>query len=574
MIAVGNAMGLAVSLLYVLAVLGASALAARSGASSEAARKLVHIALGGWWIVAWLWFSSPWWAAALPAAFVAVNAWAFRSHALSFMARGEGEDTPGTVYYAVSLTLLALFSFGIGAPYVGALGVFCMAFGDGFAAVLGKRFGHRPLPGAGGGKSLAGSAVMLGVSFVSCAGVLLAAAAAGWEGAVPTFASGLAAGTGLTPGVAAASVLAALGLAVAATALEAASPEGLDNLSVPLGATGLYAVLLLPAGPFTPAVAGVLLSGAVALAALRLGLLTVPGALGAVGVGALAFVFGGWPLWLLLMWFFGSSNVASRLMRRWRGGAQAARRRSGPRKLRQVLANSVPFLACALAYAATGEAWFLIVAAGALAASTADTWASEIGTYSRKPPVNIVTREPMQRGLSGGVSPLGLAATVVGAATSAFLAMLLFHAFGFAVPTGPAAFLFIIACGIVGSVVDSFLGVLLQAKYRVPSGSGAGDEAGDGCGAGGATAGGAADARARARAGEEPHSGLPAAIGAGGAAMAGEAVLGDGWLVEAAPSCDATGYTLVSGYAWVTNDAVNLLSGIAVVALGLLAALP
>ncbi|WP_418931286.1 DUF92 domain-containing protein, partial [Gordonibacter pamelaeae] len=343
-----------------------------------------------------------------------------------------------------------------------------------------------------------------------------------------------------------------LGLAVAATVLEAASPEGLDNLSVPLGVTGLYAVLFLPAGPFTPAVAGVLLSGAVALAALRLGLLTVPGALGAVGVGALAFVFGGWPLWLLLMWFFGSSNVASRLMRRWRGGAQAARKRSGPRKLRQVLANSVPFLACALAYAATGEAWFLIVAAGALAASTADTWASEVGMYSRKPPVNIVTREPMQRGLSGGVSPLGLAATTVGAVSSAFLAMLLFHAFGFAVPTGPTAFLFVIACGIVGSVVDSFLGVLLQAKYRAPGGSGAGGEAGNGCGAGAGA-----------------DVGTLAGVGAGTAALAA-----DGALVEAAPSRGAAGYTLVSGYAWVTNDAVNLLSGIAVVALGLLVALP
>ncbi len=545
-----DVVGMGLSLVYVLAVLAASSLLARHGMGEEGTRKLVHVALGGWWVVAALFFTSPWWAAALPAAFIVVNALAWRKQKLAFMARGEGEDTPGTVYYAVSLTLIALFSFGLGAPYVGALGVFCMAFGDGLAAVLGRRFGRRPLPGAGGGKSLAGSAAMLGVSFVSCAGVLLAAAAAGWEGAVPTF----AAGAGLAPGVAAASVLAALGLAVAATVLEAASPEGLDNLSVPLGVTGLYAVLFLPAGPFTPAVAGVLLSGAVALAALRLGLLTVPGALGAVGVGALAFVFGGWPLWLLLMWFFGSSNVASRLMRRWRGGAQAARKRSGPRKLRQVLANSVPFLACALAYAATGEAWFLIVAAGALAASTADTWASEVGMYSRKPPVNIVTREPMQRGLSGGVSPLGLAATTVGAVSSAFLAMLLFHAFGFAVPTGPTAFLFVIACGIVGSVVDSFLGVLLQAKYRAPggSGAGAGGEAGNGCGAGAGA-----------------DVGTLAGVGAGTAALAA-----DGALVEAAPSRGAAGYTLVSGYAWVTNDAVNLLSGIAVVALGLLVALP
>ena len=234
-----NAVGMGLSLVYVLAVLAASSLLARRGMGEEGTRKLVHIALGGWWVVAALSFTSPWWAAALPAAFIVVNALAWRRQKLAFTARGEGEDTPGTVYYAVSLTLLALFSFGLGAPYAGALGVFCMAFGDGLAAVLGRRFGSRPLPGAGDGKSLAGSAAMLGVSFVSCAGVLLAAAAAGWEGAVPWFAAGPAAGAGLTPGVAAASVLAALGLAVAATALEAVSPAGLDNLSVPLGVTWL-----------------------------------------------------------------------------------------------------------------------------------------------------------------------------------------------------------------------------------------------------------------------------------------------------------------------------------------------
>ena len=119
----------------------------------------------------------------------------------------------------------------------------------------------------------------------------------------------------------------------------------------------------------------------------------------------------------------------------------------------------------------------------------------------------------MQRGLSGGVSPLGLAATVGGAVTSAFLAMLLFHAFGYAIPTGPDAFFFIIACGVVGSLVDSVLGVVMQAKYRCPN-----------------------DA--------------------------------EGGLVET-PPCGAQA-ALVSGYAWVTNDAVNLMSGIAVVLLGLL----
>ena len=366
-----NLIGLGVSLAYVLAVLGASSLAARRGASSEATRKFVHIALGGWWLIAARFFDSPLWAAALPAAFILVNAFAYRRQKLSFMGRDGGEDTPGTVYYAVSLTALALFSFGIGASYVGALGFFCMAFGDGFAAVLGKRFGRRVLVGCCG-KTLVGSATMLAVSFASCAVVLMAPPPFGAGGIL-----GAPGGAFAPLGSLAASLLAAALLAAVAAAIEAFSVEGLDNLFVPLGVSALYAVLFLPAAAYTPALAGLLLSGAVALASFRLRLLTVAGGLGAVAVGTLAFAIGGWPLWLLLMWFFGSSNVASKLMARSavkrNGGATASRKHSGPRTLRQVLANSVPFLACALAYTATGEPWLLLLASGALAASTADT---------------------------------------------------------------------------------------------------------------------------------------------------------------------------------------------------------
>ena len=304
MSAVGNLLGVVLSGAYVFAVLAASSLLARRGASAEATRKLVHIGLGGWWVVASWFFTSAWWAAALPALFVAVNYYAYRKQRLSFMAREEGEDTPGTVYYAVSLVVLALYAFGIGAPYVGALGVLCMAFGDGLAAVAGKRFGRRRIAFAGGGKSYAGSAAMLGASFLSCLAVLLLPAPVG---------AGLAA-AGAQAALAAVGV--AFVLAVAATLFELFSVDGLDNLFVPLGVVALYVALFLPGAPFAPLLAGVALSGAVAVVSLRMRLLTRPGALGAVVVGALSFGIGGWPLWLLLMWFFGSSNIASKLMAR------------------------------------------------------------------------------------------------------------------------------------------------------------------------------------------------------------------------------------------------------------------
>lgn len=481
---VENILGLVFSGIYVLLILGISSVLSRRGAPSEVTRKFVHIALGGWWIIAMIFFTSPVWAAVLPAVFIVVNGLAHRAQKLTFMAR-EKDNTLGTVYYAVSLTLLALFSFWIGKPYVGALGVFCMAFGDGLAAVIGQRFGSKAAVGMKG-KSLVGSATMFAASFVSCVAVLLIA---GQPYAL----------------------LIALLLALVATALELLSIVGLDNLTVPLGVSALYVVLFLPAAFYTPVIIGMLLSGVIVVASLRLGLLTVAGGLGAIVVGTLAFTLGGWALWLLLMWFFGSSNIAARCMAKLTGSV--AKKSHETRKLRQVLANSVPFLLCAIGYVVVGDPRLLIVSAAALAACTADTWASEIGIFSKQPPFNILTGKRMQRGLSGGVSFLGLVATVVGATTSALLAIALFSAFGYAVPVGLDAFVFIVACGILGSLVDSVLGSLLQAKYRG---------------------------------------------------------VDDVDLVEAFPKGSQAVYTLVSGYTWVTNDAVNFMSGIIVVMLGLL----
>ena len=374
---------------------------------------------------------------------------------------------------------------------------------------------------------------------------------------------------------------AAVLLAAVATALEAASPAGLDNLSVPLGVSALYAVLFLPASWYTPALVGLLLSGAVVLASFRLRLLTVPGGLGAVVVGTLAFAFGGWPLWLLLMWFFGSANIAAKFMARRaarrgeeaEGAARAPqaprasqalkpkREEGEPRKLRQVLANSLPFLACAAASAATGDPWLLVVSAGALAACTADTWASEVGVYSKDDPVNILTRQPMQRGLSGGVSPLGLLATVVGSAATAALTLLLFRAFASPAPTEPTAFFLIMACGVVGSLVDSVLGARLQAKYRCPGipllveAVPAGEAAVAGPGA------------------FPPPVGVVSEVAtAGEAAPEGEGRPAQGVQGDEAARGQACGFALVSGYAWVSNDAVNLMSGLAAAALGLLIA--
>ena len=106
------------------------------------------------------------------------------------------------------------------------------------------------------------------------------------------------------------------------------------------------------------------------------------------------------------------------------------------------------------------------------------------------------------------------------------------------------------------------LGARLQAKYRCPGipllveAMPAGEAAVAGPGA------------------FPPPVGVVSEVAAAGeAAPAGEGRPAQGVQDDEDVRRPACGFSLVSGYAWVTNDAVNLMSGLAAAALGLLLAL-
>lgn len=211
-----NLWGILVSILFVALVIGASSFLQKMGMlSGEGARKFIHIGVGNWWLLAMLFFDSPWWAAVVPLLFVGVNALSRKFTLISAMERAGKDAGWGTVYYAVSLLVMALFSFSsLSHPYVGALGTFAMAYGDGFAAVLGQKYGRSGYKIGKNRKSWAGSAAMFLFTF-----------------AASTLVLALSGRPALDP---------ALALAALATILEAATPLELDNLTVPLGVMLLY----------------------------------------------------------------------------------------------------------------------------------------------------------------------------------------------------------------------------------------------------------------------------------------------------------------------------------------------
>ena len=96
--------------------------------------------------------------------------------------------------------------------------------------------------------------------------------------------------------------------------------------------------------------------------------------------------------------------------------------------------------------------------AGSLAAASADTWGTEIGTRSRQVPRSIVTLRPVAAGLSGGVTGWGTLATLGGAVCVAAVAAL----------AGVAFFWPVVVGGFAGATIDSLLGATAQALRWCP----------------------------------------------------------------------------------------------------------
>jgi uncharacterized protein (TIGR00297 family) len=189
------------------------------------------------------------------------------------------------------------------------------------------------------------------------------------------------------------------------------------------------------------------------------------GVAGAVIVGSSVFYAGGLRWAAVLLTFFGSSSALSRIKRELRGHAlqPAVEARGSERDIVQALANGGVAAACAIwrgmRPGRTSEQAF----AGSLAAANADTWATEIGKTSRKPPRMILSGAIATPGTSGAVSLRGLAASVCGSAAIAFSACA-----GSADRRRRQAFPAILLAGVVGALADSVAGATIQASYRCP----------------------------------------------------------------------------------------------------------
>ncbi|MDR7435750.1 MAG: DUF92 domain-containing protein [Armatimonadota bacterium] len=212
------------------------------------------------------------------------------------------------------------------------------------------------------------------------------------------------------------------------------------------------------------ALLGLGLSTAISALARWQRLLTRDGAIAAIAVGTAIFASGGWRWATVLLVFFVTSSLWTRISHVWKGQerenwAPSAREPEG-RTAAQVMANGAIPVAAALAYG-FGVAGALPAFLGAMAAMTADTWATEVGLLSPSMPRLITTGERVEPGRSGGVTFEGTAGGILGACTIATLALLFWPS--------PSLWLGTFLAGVTAMFIDSILGATIQEGFRCPA---------------------------------------------------------------------------------------------------------
>lgn len=228
-----NWWGIVVSFGFVFGFIGIAGLLLRAGRISPAVtRKVVHIGVAHWWILAMIFFDRWEFAIVGPAAFILINLASYLFRLFPAMEHEKRSRNLGTVYFPVALLACVLLTWAGPIPvWVGGLAILVLGWGDGLASVVGEGRRSGSLTVLGNRKSIAGTATMFVAStVVITVFVLLFLAPGPLAHTASASVTWLAAGDPVVWTI----VVRILATALLATLVELVTPFGLDNLSVPL----------------------------------------------------------------------------------------------------------------------------------------------------------------------------------------------------------------------------------------------------------------------------------------------------------------------------------------------------
>ncbi len=338
----------------------------------------------------------------------------------------------GTIIFPISVLILSVFFWE--KPITFFISIVTLAIADPMAAIVGERSKEHFKPWKDR-KSLQGSLAMFSSTFII---VLF-----GTDFMVRFFNASFYLPIHILLGL-------ALFTSLCATLSEMLSYRGSDNFSIPVITFFSYEIFLInyTHGSLIDLLLWTGLSILIFTLSYRLKSVSLNGAIGGFLIGILIFGSGGWALISPLVFFFVSSSILSK----------TKDKKDSRRDLLQILANGAVPAFLALTYFFFSYELALFAYFGALAAATADTWATEIGYFSKKDPMLLIGFKRVKKGESGAISLIGTIGTIAGGLSIALISQ--------TVHDSKLAIFIITAAGIMGSFVDSFFGQFIQAKYQ------------------------------------------------------------------------------------------------------------
>lgn len=425
-------LGYLTSIGYGLVCLLLSFLLYKLGMPKPYTRKVVHILVGFEWVILYHFFGAGVHFLIVCLLFLAllVVAYLFK---LMPMISSDGDNSPGTVYYAVAMTVVAIigcFLPDVMLPF--GVGIFATSIGDGMAGLIGQLLAKHNKK-IYFDKTVLGFIACFTFTYVSCA--------------VMTFVFEMKLG-----------VIEWCIISFVASMLELITEHGLDNITITWGITALTYAFVNFDGIYNYVVPIILTPIVIAFAKTKNGL-TDLAIIAAILVDLFVSVSLGNFGFVILLLFFALSLLADKIKKRFGKQRPVDEALKGDcRDHMQVIANGLVPSLSAILFFATRSPVFVMAFVASMSEALADTVGSALGAFSKKT-FDLFRWRECENGLSGGMSLVG---TLSGLFAS-FILPLVAMAFGAldiltATLCGVAAFL--------GMVFDSLLGSLMQVKYR------------------------------------------------------------------------------------------------------------
>ena len=388
----------------------------------ETSRKAIHIMLFVVWILLDVFFKDTIHQIVIPVIFIILNLLSYRFNIYKSVERDEGNHL-GTVYFALVVTAIMTFVYFVPRYYYcSGIAIFCLTFGDGFAALVGYNMRSRAIRP---GKSLAG--------FLAC-----------WvASAASVMIFGLIYPMDL-------SIMQVIAIGALSAILELCE-LGLDNFTVSLGT--FFLCMGFMDGDTERVLIGALLAAAVFLPVFLSKSIDYYGSLFAMGMVFSFFYFGAITAVAILLCAYGTIALIAAIKKRGLPG-----KKNPGRNILQILINGGLGTAAMLAYRITGHMGLWIVSIVAIGGCFVDSVSSDIGVLSGKPPYDPLLRKTVPAGISGGVTWLGSLTALAAAALIA--AAVTVHC---SLP--PTDILILTGLMFGQSVLDTILGSRVQVKY-------------------------------------------------------------------------------------------------------------